>query len=87
MDKFTIRKFFDEVLDSSKDLEELFNVLDKDIICNVDGYYVYWPESSRGYLDDYHLMLIAAVLNKKNRDWDDDIESYFEQKQLESESR
>ena len=75
MDKTNIRLFFDNVLASSIVTQELLDRINGDILCGDDGFYVYWPEEGRGYLDEYHLVLIAAILNKKNREWEDTIDN------------
>lgn len=73
-----LRKFFDNVLETTKASPDLLKQIEDDILVNEDGYYVYWPLETRGYLDEYHLVLIAAILNKKNREWDDELEKYME---------
>jgi hypothetical protein len=41
---------------------------------------VYWPaQETQGYLDEYHLLMIAAYLYQENKDWDREIEKYMEE--------
>lgn len=75
MDKTNIRKFFDNVLESSKASQDLLDKINGDLFCGDDGFWIYWPEDLRGYLNEYHLVLIAALLNKKNREWEDTIDN------------
>lgn len=75
--KENLRKFFDNVLETTKASTDLLQKIENDIVVKEDGYYVYWPSENRGYLDEYYLILIAALLNKKNREWDDELDAYF----------
>ena len=50
-----------------------------DCIHDDAGFLVYWPESQQGYLNEYHLLLIAAYLYKENLDLNREIDKYFEE--------
>ena len=41
-----------------------------------DGYIYYWP-SRGGALSAHTLRIIADELDKRNKEWDDDIRDYF----------
>lgn len=50
-----------------------------DIVMDVDGYYVWWPDKSLyGSWDAYGLRAIAERLDEMNKDWDEKIRLYFE---------
>lgn len=79
MDKKNFEQFFDNVLASNKSSPKELDRINDDIVTNEDGYKVYWPmRGATGYLDEYFLVLIAAMLNKKNREWDHSIDEYFD---------
>ncbi len=49
----------------------------KDVIIMESGHYVYYPEKVNGYLNEYHLLHLAAYIHQKNIPWDQEIEKYF----------
>lgn len=52
-----------------------------DFITDVDGF-VYWrPLQRRGHLSAWHLRVLAEELDRRNKDWQDQIDAYFERGQ------
>ena len=50
-----------------------------DFAKDVDGYYYYWPSPyPNGSWPAYALRMIADKLDELNKEWDDEIRSYFE---------
>ena len=45
-----------------------------DVIMVESGHYVYWPQATRGYLDEFNLLHVAAYLWQLNAEWDAKIE-------------
>jgi len=45
----------------------------KDFVCLEDGYKVWWPGSTNGYLNADHLRMIAKLLDEENKDWDEQV--------------
>lgn len=43
-----------------------------------DGLYYWWPENLNGYLPSYLLRELADKLDELNRDWEKEINVYFE---------
>ena len=52
-----------------------------DILCDVDGYYKWWPDNKGGYLDEMFLYAMAEYLKSLNREWDSQINDFFESQQ------
>lgn len=47
-------------------------------VCEVDGYYVWYPtEFKGGAISSYILKMIADKLDAMNKDWDEQIKEYF----------
>lgn len=47
-----------------------------DVICDVDGYYKFWPETrGGGYWDEHMLRLICLHLTEKNKEWDKQVQN------------
>lgn len=63
---------------------ELKEKILKDVYMEVDGYYVF--DSGKGSLTEYHLLCIIEVLKELNKPWDDQINAYFKQQELEASS-
>jgi hypothetical protein len=53
---------------------------DPDIICGDDGFFVYWPTEHRGAYSPHHLRMIADELDRRNKDWEEELNKYFENK-------
>ncbi len=51
----------------------LLEVVDKDIIQEVDGFYYYFP-TGRGFLASHDLREVADELDRRNKDWSDEID-------------
>lgn len=48
-----------------------------DFITDVDGF-VYWrPLQTRGHLSAWHLRVLAEELDRRNKDWQDEIDAYM----------
>lgn len=61
----------------------LIEVFEKDIYCEVDGYYVFGTDS--GCLTAHQLRQLAYELDKKNKDWDEIVNHYHDnRKEVES---
>lgn len=73
-----LKSVLTQVLQDTKTSSDLIDRIKQDIYADVDGFYKYFPKNG-GYLDEYHLVLIAAILHDMNKDWDDEIKRYFEQ--------
>jgi hypothetical protein len=41
-----------------------------EILCEVDGYYVFYPELNGGYWSEHILRAIADLLGTMNAEWD-----------------
>ena len=62
----------EKVLESCKN-PTLLEKIREECLYTESGHLVYWPEKVNGYLDEYHLILIAAVLHQTNKPWDAEI--------------
>ena len=62
----------EKVLESCEDAA-LLEKIREECLYTESGHLVYWPEKVNGYLDEYHLILIAAVLHQVNKPWDEEI--------------
>jgi hypothetical protein len=62
----------EEVLAGCKN-NRLIKKIEEGLVTSESGHKVYWPEKINGYLDEYSLILIAAVLHKHNKLWDEEI--------------
>jgi len=61
--------------------------IQRDIVKDETGFYVYWPRVNSGYLDEETVWLIAIMLTEKNAALKQQIEEYFAmQKDIESSS-
>lgn len=49
----------------------------KEFITEIDGFVYWWPKRT-GYLSAYQLRHLADELDKRNKEWEDNINSYFE---------
>lgn len=58
--------------------EELRARLGDDIILGDDGFYVFWPTTTKGAFAPHNLRQIADLLDEMNEPWRKDIEEYFE---------
>lgn len=66
---------------AEEQLKKFIEIIDKDIYVECDGYAVF--NTSGGYLYAYQLRLIADELDKRNKEWDDTINAYFERFEVE----
>lgn len=58
--------------------QDLLDEIRNECIFVESGHLTYWPTPSRqGYLDEYHLLAIAKVLNDVNAPWDEQLEREF----------
>lgn len=55
----------------------LLEVVDSQLIQEVDGFYYYFPENG-GFITSHGLRIIADELDRRNKDWDDEITKYCE---------
>ena len=55
-------------------------LIEKDIIFAECGY-VYCPEKSQGFLNEYLLREIADILEEKNKPFNEELEEYFNNEQ------
>lgn len=56
--------------------KRLLEVVDKDIHVEVDGFSYYFPTGS-GFLASHDLREIADELDRRNKDWSDEIDRYL----------
>lgn len=56
--------------------ERLLEVVDKELLQEVDGFYYYFP-SGTGMLTSHGLRIIADELDKRNADWNEQINKYL----------
>lgn len=49
----------------------------KDIYQEVDGFYVYGPTVFRGFMQSYHLRIIADELDRRNEPWQQHLDHYL----------
>jgi hypothetical protein len=53
-----------------------------EFVTDVDGFVYYWPSRIHsGHLSAHHLRAIADELDKRNKDWEESINKYFEQQE------
>jgi hypothetical protein len=57
-------------------IERLLEVVDKDILQEVDGMYYYFPTGT-GMLASHGLRIIADELDRRNKDWNEQINKYL----------
>lgn len=55
-----------------------------DLVCCDDGYWVYWPEANTGALCSHTLREIFHILEDLNKDWDKQVNDYFDKVQSET---
>lgn len=49
----------------------------KEFVKDVDGYVYWWPDGSQnGHLSSHHLRWIADELDRRNKEWDDNITDF-----------
>ena len=61
-------------------LEHISKIRNKcvnDIITNDDGYKIFFPTDTMGYLTSFDLRIIADYIDELNKDWDTEVQSYF----------
>jgi hypothetical protein len=44
-----------------------------EFVTDVDGFVYWWPEGCNGHLASHHLRWLADELDKRNKDWQDQI--------------
>ena len=49
----------------------------EDLITGDDGFKVYWPEKSRGYLTAADLRIIAEYIDELNVPWQKELDEYM----------
>lgn len=52
-------------------------IMDEDIVCGCDGFYIFWPEGCRGGFTSNDLRYIADKLDEMNSTWEAQIKEYF----------
>lgn len=63
------------ILQSAKDYkDQLIKACEPDLIRDVDGFVKFWPKQA-GCLEAHHLRILAAELDKRNADWQKQIDS------------
>ncbi len=50
---------------------------EKDMTKDDGGYVVFWPTANKGCYSAWDLRIIANELDRRNKDWDDYVNSYF----------
>jgi hypothetical protein len=45
------------------------------ILCDVDGFYKYWPIYQGGYYDEWFLLSMADTLKELNKKWQEEIDN------------
>jgi hypothetical protein len=73
VNKTEIREFLDKVTIDPK----LAVQIEKNFLMVEDGYYAYFPPGADGFYSEGVMLMIVAMLNKKNRPWDDDVDEFF----------
>ena len=56
--------------------ESVIEAINYALVQDVDG--LYYFDTGHGYFADYHLRIIADELEKRNKDWNDTINTYLE---------
>lgn len=46
-----------------------------DILCDVDGFYKWWPTEAHGYIDEWFLLVMYECLKKLNKKWQYEIDN------------
>ena len=49
-----------------------------DFVTDVDGFVYFWPKPHGGHFAAHHLREIADCLDEMNKEWNDQINSYFD---------
>jgi len=50
----------------------------KEFVMDVDGFIYWWPDgSTRGHMASYHLRWIADEMDRRNADWQKQVDEYF----------
>lgn len=63
------------ILQRTKDYREKFiKACESDLIKDVDGFVKFWPQKA-GCLEAHHLRMLADELDKRNADWQKQIDS------------
>ena len=44
-----------------------------EVLCDVDGFYKWWPVQRNGYLDEGFLLALGNFLQELNKKWSDQI--------------
>lgn len=58
--------------------ERILKVAKDDFVRGDDGYWIFWPTDYRGGYPAYMLHTIADELDRLNKDWDKEINEYFD---------
>lgn len=56
--------------------EKIINAVEDDIMRGIDGFYTLWLDD--GSVDSYALRIIADHLDELNKEWEENINNYFE---------
>lgn len=62
-----------------KIVEEIPKHILDDIVCDVDGYYYYWPTNNNGHFAAHHLRQIADHLDMINAPAEKQMQEYWEE--------
>lgn len=60
-----------------EEIAHLLNVVSHNFVQEVDGFYYYCPKCPDGLLTSHQMRVIADELDRKNKDWEDYINTYL----------
>ena len=49
----------------------------KEFVTDVDGFVYFWPQGTKGHFASHHLRAIADELDRRNEEWNKNIDEYF----------
>lgn len=50
----------------------------EEFVKDVDGYIYWWPDGGNGHLASVHLRILADELDRRNAEWDKQVNEYFD---------
>jgi hypothetical protein len=59
-------------------VSRIIEVSEPDLVTGDDGYVVFWPTMNKGCYTAHDLRAIADELDRRNKDWDEFIQSGYE---------
>jgi hypothetical protein len=65
---------------NKEEIQKIINHHEKrdEFVTDADNYVYWWPEGSKGHLAAVHLRVLADELDRRNTEWDKQVNEYFD---------